>query len=71
VSLALEAVDLNHQFDNLVRFDENLLRTNDLSTTVGDARKIEKEIGWVSKTPFKTLISEMVEYDLAFHSASH
>ena len=71
VSLALEAVDLNHQFDNLVRFDENLLRTNDLLTTVGDARKIEKEIGWVSKTPFKALISEMVEYDLAFHSASH
>ena len=65
ITLALQRVGLHERFDELVSFDENLLRPTEAMEICGNPSKIQSELGWSAKTDLKTLIHEMVDYDLA------
>jgi GDPmannose 4,6-dehydratase len=71
ITLALQRVGLHERFDELVSFDENLLRPTEVMEICGNSSKIQSELGWSAKTDLKTLIHEMVDYDLGtIHGAS-
>jgi len=64
----LRTVGLEDQFNALVHIDSNLLRKSEVKSTVGDASKIKRKLGWSAKTSFEELISEMVEFDLEINA---
>ena len=64
ISVSLQHVGLENRFDALVKVDNNLLRTKDINTTIGDSRKIKESLGWESKTSFSKMIHEMIQHDL-------
>jgi GDPmannose 4,6-dehydratase len=35
---------------------------------LGDPTKAERDLGWTAKTTLRDLVSEMVQYDLAYDS---
>jgi GDPmannose 4,6-dehydratase len=54
------------QYGNcLVEVDKRYFRPAEVETLLGDASKARKELGWESKTSFKSLVDEMVESDLS------
>ena len=64
ISLSLQHVGLENRFDELVKVDNNLLRTKDVKTTIGDSRKIRESLGWELKTSFSRMVHEIIQYDL-------
>lgn len=48
-----------------VRVDPDRRRPTDITGLIGDATRIEAELGWVRKTSFKSLVEQMVDADLA------
>ena len=50
INLSLQHVGLENRFDELVKVDNNLLRTKDVKTTIGDSRKIKESLGWEKAT---------------------
>jgi GDPmannose 4,6-dehydratase len=68
VTFSLRTVGLEDQFNTLVQIDSNLLRKNEVKSTVGDASKIKRKLDWSAKTSFEELISEMVEFDLEINA---
>lgn len=48
-----------------VEIDPRYFRPTEVDLLIGDARKAERALGWKASTPFKELISEMLEHDLA------
>ena len=63
VELAFSAVDLD--WEKYVVIDERFLRPAEVDLLVGDPSKAEKVLGWHRETDFPTLVSMMVESDLA------
>ncbi|XSG82631.1 MAG: GDP-mannose 4,6-dehydratase [Methyloligella sp. ZOD6] len=51
--------------DVLVRIDPRYFRPTEVDLLLGDPTKAREKLGWQSSTPFKTLVSEMVEADRA------
>lgn len=62
VKEAFSYVDLNWQ--DYVRIDERYKRPNEVPLLLGDASKIEKEIGWKPKKKFIDIVHAMVDHDL-------
>lgn len=48
----------------IVKIDPFYFRPTEVDTLLGDPSKAHKKLGWKPKTPFKELISEMVQEDL-------
>lgn len=48
----------------LVQIDPRYFRPTEVDLLLGDPRKAHKVLGWKHKTPFKTLVKEMVASDL-------
>lgn len=48
----------------LVQVSEKYFRPAEVETLLGDASKAQKELGWKPEVPFKSLVHEMIEYDL-------
>ena len=48
----------------LVRVDQRYFRPTEVELLLGDPSKAKRVLGWEHKTPFKTLVSEMVRSDL-------
>lgn len=48
----------------IVRVDPRYFRPAEVETLLGDASKARKQLGWVPKTTFAELVSEMVREDL-------
>jgi GDPmannose 4,6-dehydratase len=63
VELAFSAVDLD--WEKYVVIDERFLRPAEVDLLVGDPSKAEKVLGWHRQVDFPTLVSMMVESDLA------
>ena len=49
----------------LVEIDPRYFRPTEVELLLGDPAKAEKVLGWKHTTPFKTLVTEMVEADMA------
>jgi GDPmannose 4,6-dehydratase len=64
---AFSALDLD--WEKFVVVDDALLRPAEVDLLVGDASKAKEELGWESRTDFATLISMMVEADMALLKA--
>lgn len=58
-------VDAANEETVLVRIDPEYFRPTEVELLLGDPTKAKKTLGWVSKTPFQTLVNEMVDADLA------
>ncbi|HEY1989594.1 MAG TPA: GDP-mannose 4,6-dehydratase [Acidimicrobiales bacterium] len=63
VELAFAAVDLD--WEKYVVIDERFLRPAEVDLLVGDPSKAEKVLGWHRQVDFPSLVSMMVESDLA------
>ena len=63
VELAFSAVDLD--WEKYVVIDERFLRPAEVDLLVGDPSKAEKVLGWHRQVDFPSLVSMMVESDLA------
>lgn len=48
----------------IVRVDPHYFRPTEVDTLLGDPAKARDKLGWVSKTTFRDLVSEMVQADL-------
>jgi GDPmannose 4,6-dehydratase len=48
-----------------VEIDSRYFRLTEVDLLIGDPRKAERALGWKASTPFKELVSEMLEHDLA------
>jgi GDPmannose 4,6-dehydratase len=48
----------------LVRIDPAYFRPTEVELLLGDPTKAKNKLGWVSKTPFDSLVREMVEEDI-------
>jgi GDPmannose 4,6-dehydratase len=48
----------------IVKVDPRYFRPTEVETLLGDPSKAKEKLGWVSKTTFKELVSEMVREDL-------
>ncbi|HVJ17738.1 MAG TPA: GDP-mannose 4,6-dehydratase [Polyangiaceae bacterium] len=49
---------------DFVREDPRQVRPSEVDLLQGDASKARRELGWTPRTPFKTLVKQMVEHDL-------
>lgn len=54
----------NQQGEQIVAVDHRYFRPTEVDALLGDASKAKSILGWVSKTGFKELVSEMVKEDL-------
>ena len=50
--------------DTVVRIDPRYFRPTEVETLLGDPRKAKEKLGWVPKTTFAELVSEMMHSDL-------
>ena len=71
VNFALKAVGLEDRFEEFVTVDESFIRKNDLQSTIGNASKIQRVIGWKARTSFEDLIKEMVNFDLRINTSGN
>ena len=62
VQAAFDSVKLNWQ--DFVEIDERYMRPAEVDLLIGDAKKAEEKLGWVSETNFSDLVALMVEHDL-------
>lgn len=58
-------VDASNEDHVIVKIDARYFRPTEVDLLLGDPTKAKTKLGWVSKTPFDTLVKEMVESDLA------
>ena len=65
LKLAANYVGLDN-WNELVEFDESVIRPSDIDDLVGDASKAEKKLGWKSKTKFEDLVKIMTDYDMDY-----
>jgi len=61
--LAFAAVDLD--YEKFVVSDSRFMRPAEVDVLVGDAGKVERELGWQPETSFEELVESMVRADLA------
>lgn len=63
VELAFNYVGIDNWKD-YVKIDEKLIRLAEVYDLRGDYSKAKRELGWEPKTPFKELVSIMVQSEL-------
>jgi GDPmannose 4,6-dehydratase len=68
VLTALEVAGLDKDVEKYVDFDKEMIRPSEVELLVGDSSKIQRELGWRSKTSFRGLVELMVENDLKIES---
>jgi GDPmannose 4,6-dehydratase len=61
--VAFSRADLDYQ--KYVKTDPRYFRPTEVNALIGDASKVEKELGWKAKTQWKELAEIMVDADLA------
>ncbi|ARG98746.1 GDP-mannose 4,6-dehydratase [Legionella micdadei] len=60
----VEEVGIDQHGKVIVRVDPRYFRPSEVATLLGDATKAREKLGWVPKTSFKSLVSEMMHGDL-------
>ena len=54
----------NEKGECIVACDKEYFRPLEVDTLLGDSRKARKELNWKPKVSIKTLVKEMVHFDL-------
>lgn len=57
-------VEVGNEDRVLVKIDPRYFRPTEVDLLLGDPTKAKTKLGWVSQTPFDTLVKEMVEADI-------
>ena len=57
-------VDADNEEHVMVRIDPRYFRPTEVDLLLGDPTKAKNKLGWSSKTPFESLVKEMVEEDI-------
>ncbi len=60
----IKPVHTNAQPRIIIRVDPRYFRPTEVDTLLGDPTKAREKLGWISKTSFRELVSEMVREDL-------
>lgn len=60
----IDEIGIDAQGRIIVRVDPHYFRPTEVETLLGDASKAREKLGWVPKTSFFDLVSEMVQEDL-------
>ena len=60
----LEEVARNKDGDVVVRVDPRYFRPTEVETLLGDATKVKEKLGWMPRTSFADLVTEMAAADL-------
>ena len=60
----LEEVARNKDGDVVVRVDPRYFRPTEVETLLGDATKAKEKLGWMPRTSFADLVTEMAAADL-------
>ena len=68
LTLAFEEVGLD-DWRNYVRQDPRFFRPAEVDLLIGDPTKAREKLGWVPEVDFKSLVSMMVQNDLAIETA--
>ena len=68
LTLAFEEVGLD-DWRNYVRQDPRFFRPAEVDLLIGDPTKAREKLGWVPEVDFKSLVSMMVQNDLALETA--
>jgi GDPmannose 4,6-dehydratase len=68
LTLAFEEVGLD-DWHNYVRQDPRFFRPAEVDLLIGDPTKAREKLGWVPEVDFKSLVSMMVQNDLAIETA--
>jgi GDPmannose 4,6-dehydratase len=55
---------LDGKGQRVVAVDRRYFRPAEVDTLLGDPSKARAKLGWTAKTPFETLVDEMVQHDL-------
>jgi GDPmannose 4,6-dehydratase len=63
LEVAFGRVNLSYQ--DYVTIDERFFRPAEVDLLVGDASLAKEKLGWTPKTDFTTLVTDMVDADLA------
>jgi GDPmannose 4,6-dehydratase len=58
-------VDAKDESREIVKIDPRYFRPTEVDLLLGNPAKAERVLGWKSSTPFKTLVKEMVDADMA------
>ena len=69
LDLAAEILEISN-LDLLVKKDPKLYRPAEVDLLIGDASKIERQLGWSPKVGFRELVTKMVLNDLAQEAKS-
>ena len=56
---------INEKGEVIVRVDPRYFRPSEVATLLGNPAKAKRELGWVPRTTFRELVTEMVTEDLA------
>jgi GDPmannose 4,6-dehydratase len=57
-------LNIELDFNHIVKVDASLTRPTDVTSSLGDPKKIKNELGWRAKTSFEELIQHMLEFQI-------
>jgi GDPmannose 4,6-dehydratase len=69
IQSALFSIGITNWLD-YVSIDKGYSRPNDPAQSIGDAAKIQRELGWSPSKTFEEMVSDMVQYDISLGSNS-
>ena len=69
LQVALHSANQFKDFRNYVNQDPQLLRKNELSSTVGDPSKAFRLLNWKAETAFESMIQMMIKYEIQILTA--
>jgi GDPmannose 4,6-dehydratase len=64
ILLAFRMLKIEDKLEDLVDIDTSLMRPADISSTCGDTRKIERELGWKATIDFENLVDSLIKFQL-------
>jgi GDPmannose 4,6-dehydratase len=64
IQTVFKNLNIELDFNHIVKVDASLTRPTDVTSSLGDPKKIKNELGWRAKTSFEELIQHMLEFQI-------
>lgn len=71
IVLAFKILKVEKDLEELVEIDNSLIRKADVSSTCGDPKKIEEELGWKATINFENLVETLIRFQLESENDAH